>query len=482
MLARKPVINDKYAEYIKAYFNTKDKNCIKPNYIGIIDGLLSRKDVDETLGSNPEDTGIWDRAVGIYMSNTYDTYRLVQSIYDNDVDGFVKSFEDGKDAVEVYVDKVFIEYVVNNYSDPSGREIGYGLLDKYLLNKIATFYDLDLMYSYMQNTLIDLYNNPNSQIIFNGLDPHRGQYQMNINYLGDIGYQNTQRKDNILKIVGFYLQYCFNESIIRQNINFEKVSPGFRFMQVLSNIYLDRTGNNIYNPNVNSLFFDVCGIRDICFIIKIKACLFQIYESMAERNSGIRNELLKVKDEHMKFINRRSLKGVLINQKPANYIQNKKMANDGIDSGNVNERPELFVTVQESLCITKKCFAPRDVTKALSSDNGLSYFAETVGIQITRTDAEKVRNISRRIDVCLIQFENMSNQWNKVDAMNYAHDILNDIDDMQLVTTNKDTMLALEALKSQLLTAMADARKIDIKKLRTNIVINYPAGYGPSAS
>ena len=105
------------------------------------------------------------------------------------------------------------------------------------------------------------------------------------------------------------------------------------------------------------------------------------------------------------------------------------------------------------------------------------YFSELMNIRITRTDAEKINYLARKVDRCLILFENMSNVWNKMDAMDFAYDILNEIDEIYLKSTDKNFLLALDSIRKTLTDGMVDCRKKDIKKLRTTINIVYPQGY-----
>lgn len=458
------------SKYIREYFNSKSGIKRLPKHIYIIDGLISKNEVLASLKSNET---IWDRAIAIYPSNTWDINVIYTAVFNNDVSRFVRAFEDGVESTDIYIDKCFVEYLVNNYSDEAGLQLGYDLLDKYLFNKIALYYDLDNMFAYMQNIMVDLYNNPLSHQILQAISLDLPDWTHDKEYSGN-------KKRRAKEFVSLFILYSFNEVILRGNLNLERTAPGYRCMQIIENIYLDWSAY-IYKHNMNSLFFDICGIKDVVFLIKTKEIMLKLCDNYAYNNSGLSMQYDTIAKDINQFMNRRSLKKVFLNQKPANYKVDvgRRLEEKCITGINNDTETELFTLVKESLCITKREMPARDVMFVTSRSGAISYFSEVVGIQLTKTEAEKVRGIARRIDMALIQFENMSNQWNKVDAMNYAHDILNDIDDLMYITTNKDTMLALESLRGELYRAMVNARSKDIKKMRTNIVINYPAGYGP---
>src|SRR5574343_1182108 len=100
--------NNNQSKYIREYFNSKSGIKRLPKHIYIIDGLISKNEVLASLKSNET---IWDRAIAIYPSNTWDINVIYTAVFNNDVSRFVRAFEDGVESTDIYIDKCFVEYL-----------------------------------------------------------------------------------------------------------------------------------------------------------------------------------------------------------------------------------------------------------------------------------------------------------------------------------------------------------------------------------
>ena len=110
-------------------------------------------------------------------------------------------------------------------------------------------------------------------------------------------------------------------------------------------------------------------------------------------------------------------------------------------------------------------------------EHSIKFFSEFLNISVTRTQAEKITEFSRKIDQVRLLYESMTNQWHKSDAIDAAYAVLKDIDDEYANTTDKDYMIALDDLRKQLMDEILRGRNMDIQKRRMTIAINYPSGY-----
>lgn len=468
--------NNPSIKYLRGYISSRAILKKLPDTISIVKGMISKVDLDKSLQDTSEINinSIWNRAVSIYHNKVKSSYkgkRIVISLFNDDVKQFV---DDAKDKA-IFVDEAFLNYIATTYhEDGDSMEMGYNLLDKFFLDKVINSYRLDTTYYYMQNILIGILQSPRSYFLQDLMRHDAGD-----NYLD--GYrQEDKLKEFTLAILSVYIDYCYNEAILRGNLEMDRIDPGYRFIQVLENLYISKLGMLRDNLNtLDELAYSVCNIKDPVFLLLIKSIL---EDDMRYGGFGgaTKDMAIRMASNLRTYAKNTNLKNILINNKPVDYIQKKsdereRRWNDGVD-----DNAFVCMTVEsESLHIMKNEVSARDLMRlSFVPNRAVTFYKENVGIQITRTDAEMINNLSRKVDLCSIQFENMSNQWNKEDAFNYAYDILNEIDDAAAKTKNKDTMLAIQAVRNNLTNAMTMARKKDIKKMRTTINISYPKGYG----
>ena len=93
------------------------------------------------------------------------------------------------------------------------------------------------------------------------------------------------------------------------------------------------------------------------------------------------------------------------------------------------------------------------------------------------TETEKINEFARKVDKVAIAFESMANQWEKEDAFNLAHDVLDGVDKELHSATNESYILSLNNIRKDLSELMEAGRKNNVQLKRTQIVIAVPAGY-----
>jgi len=466
---------------ITAYMNLYAESRVEmrkiPKSITMVRGFITPQDIANTAKTDlKSEFCCWDRAVGVYPPELdWSVWELFYSLISNNPSGFVKVFN--VDNVDLCLDSSFVEYLTTQYNTEDSREFGFTLLDKYFLNKVSTAYDFDLMYNFMRNTLIDLIKGPHGWMftshVQKALDNELNGYAPRYESPDDMVYVYDNA---FLGCIIMFLVYRYNEVIMRGNYKESKIDTTFRFTQLMSS--LKTNGSDILENSmvISQMFNDVAMIKDPMFSYGIKRHLLtnlgKLYHELKWKPvTGIQTPVENGRREFMRYGDTIEIYKLLLLNPSLNKRQQK--------NNEVPVNDSCKVTIAESMVIMKEYANARDVMNlTLNAEAAIEYYKDSLGVTIMRTDAERINRLARKVDLCRIQFENMSNQWNKLDATNFAHDILNEIDDAMGKTTNKDSIIALQAIRNDLLQVMVYGRNIDIKKQRNTIYINYPKGYG----
>lgn len=461
-------INDPIVTYMKGYAQSRIEETKKiPKLVRLVKGILSKEEIDRSLvKSDMSEQPVWDRAVVSYTHTKYsvaDSYaRMVEALWQDDQEGFVEAVANR----DYYLDSSFVEHLNNEYNGEL-QEVGYEMLDKFFISKVAEANDLDNMYNYMQNLFIGMVNGVHGRIIKDQINE----------VTSERSWKEGIYNDGFLGIVGLYIMYRYNDGVLKGNIYEDQIDPSIRFMQFLSNISCGFIENVSNVTMFSRMMFDICGIKDVVFINILREIVISLVSNTINHERVNKSVITEIGKSNSKYRENLSLLEISLNVKPLDYLQKKLREEE--KSNKSNDRGFMSTLEKESLGITRSHYNARELMKVTANINtGIEYMAETMGITIMRTDAEKVNNLARKVDLVAIQFESMTNQWNKTDAVNYAWDVIGEIDDAMAKTTNKDTMIALQAIRSQLLQEMARGKEKDIRKMRTTINISYPKGYG----
>lgn len=481
--------DNKCAIYMKEYAQSRIAETRKvPSTVRLIKGIIKPKEIEKyLLGGDTGSTPVWEKAIGYYFNaDMDDTWRggpytkLIHSLWNNNATDFVEIFtNEGR----YFLDAGFVEYLSNEYTGEL-TESGYEMLDKFFLSKVALTKDLDTAFNFMQNILIGIVNGPFGYIL---KDTIRNIGNADNRYGNQVGEKENERvNEPILGLIGLYITFRYNEAILRGNYADDMIEPSYRLFQILKSFSTKVADASFDTENYVGMVFDLCGIQDSVFITSFRrlvnrAILWRGREWSS--NAALNGNIVKNKFNDIEKLEKPlSLIEIFLNAKPIEFLQRKEKGINKYERRiNEDNTDTTFMTALEgeSLGLMKNNLMARDLMLITANINkGIKYLKESVGIKIMRTDAEIINRISRKIDLVSIEFECMSNQWNKMDAMNHAYDVVQEIDDYAAKTTNKDTMLALQSLRGQLLNIILEARGKDIKKLRTTINITYPKGYG----
>lgn len=449
-----------------------DKNVFRFKNIVVFDSIIPKSYYD-----SDKIEYIKKNAVKIYsrlkMTGEYWTDGLVDdvvaSINETDIDKNLSKY----DNLCIYIDMNLLLHLIETYDKTEADDLVINTLDDIILPAVKAFdtngYDVIL------NCVAEIMNDTTR------LPPELKQIMLRDGYGLTHTWSTVNRQwGSILRrLTHMYMCYVCNEflivrskdmvSILNRFINFIEVYFGSRQASFVGE-------RDLFTINgKGSLFGSLMSVDKVFDAILSQDNALTMNDTYAYDKARVHAEAGPLASENAKMLARVSTERS--SKKEALFTDSQ------VKRSNNDTQPSSVGYYRESLCdyaITKNSFKSRDVMLASLRIQGYKLndlYSEFLGIDINMTETEKLNDFARKVDKVAIAFESMANQWEKEDAFNLAHDVLDAIDKERDGAKNESYLLSLDNIRKDLNELMEAGRKNNVQLKRTQIVIATPQGY-----